>query len=66
MFTISHKTTEAAARTVSMRKTYTVAAAGDDRRVEPAKGEFAKLMQAHVTSLDAIVHGFAAAGALHF
>jgi hypothetical protein len=38
----------------------------DDRRGEPSKGALAKMTEAHMTSLDAIVHGFASTGALHF
>jgi hypothetical protein len=49
-----------------MWKVYRIPDARDDRRAEPSKGELAKMMEAHVTSLDAIIHGFTIAGALHF
>jgi hypothetical protein len=68
MFTkISCHTAKAVVKTpVSMRKVYRNPDARDDRRAEPSKGELAKMMEAHVTSLDAIIHGFTIAGALHF
>ena len=68
MFTkISCHTAEAVVQTpVSMRKVSRNPDARDDRRAEPSKGELAKMMEAHVTSLDAIIHGFTIAGALHF
>jgi hypothetical protein len=49
------------------KKSYgTAADARDDRRTEPSKGALVNMMEAQVTSLDAIVRGFASAGALHF
>ena len=68
MFTkISCHTAKAVVQTpVSMRKVSGDPDARDDRRAEPSKGELAKMMEAHVTSLDAIIHGFTVAGALHF
>ena len=51
---------------VSIRKVSRNPDARDDRRAEPSKGELAKMMEAQVTSLDAIIHGFTIAGALHF
>jgi hypothetical protein len=68
MFTkISCRTAEAVVRTpVSMRKVFRNPDARDGRRAEPSKGELAKMMEAHVTSLDAIIHGFTIAGALRF
>jgi hypothetical protein len=68
MFTkISCRTAEAVVQTpVSMRKVFRNPDARDGRRAEPSKGELAKMLEAHVTSLDAIIHGFTIAGALRF
>ena len=68
MFTkISCRTAEAVVQApFSMRKVSRKPGARDERRVELSKGELAKMMEAHVTSLDAMIHGFTIAGALHF
>ena len=68
MFTkISRHTAEAVVQTpVTMGKVSRNPNARDDRRAEPSKGELAKMVEAHVTSLDAIVHGFGVGGAFHF
>jgi hypothetical protein len=63
---ISAPTVEAVIQTDRSKKRYGAPEAGDDRRGEPSKGALAKMTEAHVTSLDAIVHGFANARALHF
>ena len=67
MFTkISRPTVEAVIQTDHSKKSYGTPEARDDRRGEPSKGALAKMTEAYMTSLDAIVHGFASAGALHF
>ena len=63
---ISAPTAPAVVRSDTTRKVIGNPNARDDRRAEPSKGELAKMMEAHVISLDAIVHGFGVAGALHF
>ena len=63
----SRATVEAVIQTDHSKKSYGAPDAGDDRRAEkPSKGALAKMTEAHMTSLDAIVHGFASVGALHF
>jgi hypothetical protein len=68
MFTkVSCHTAEAVVKIpVSMRRLSRNLDARDDRCAEPSKGQLAKMMEAHVTSLDAIIHGFTIAGALRF
>jgi hypothetical protein len=58
---------EAVIQSTHSKKSYgTTPDAIDDLRAEPLKGALVNMMEAHVTSLDAIVRGFANAGALHF
>ena len=67
MFTkISRPTVEAVIQTDHSKKSYGAPEARDDRCGEPSKGALAKLTEAHMTSLDAIVRGFASAGGLYF
>ena len=64
MFTkISRPTAEPVVQNASVAKASEKRGARDDRRPEPARDELANMMQAHVTSLDAIVQGFATWGA---
>ena len=59
-------TVEAVIQSAHSRKSHGTPDPRDDRRAEPSKGAFVNMMEAQVTSLDAIVRGFASAGALHF
>ena len=63
---ISRPTVEAVIKTDRSKKSYGTLEARDDRRGEPSKGALAKMTEAHMTSLDAIVRELADAGALHF
>ena len=63
---ISAPTAAVVVRSDVTRKAPGTPYARDDRRAEPSKGELAKMLEAHVTSLDAVIHGFTIAGALHF
>ena len=67
MFTkISRPTVEPVIQTDHSKKSYGTPETRDDHRGELSKGALAKMTEAHMTSLDAIVHGFTSAGALHF
>ena len=54
----SPPTAATAVQSASKRKTSGTHHSRDDHRAEPSKAELAKMMKAHLTSLDAIIHGF--------
>ena len=62
----SPPTAATAVQSASMRKASENHDSRDEHREEPLKEELAKMMKAHLTSLDAIVHGFTPTGTFHF
>jgi hypothetical protein len=62
----SPPTAATAVQSASIRKVSENHDSRDEHREEPSKDELAKMMKAHLTSLDAIVHGFTLTGTFHF
>jgi hypothetical protein len=62
----SPPTAATAVQSASIRKVSENQDSRDEHREEPSKDELAKMMKAHLTSLDAIVHGFTLTGTFHF
>jgi len=62
----SRPTAATAVQGASIRKVSENPDSRDEHREEPSKDELAKMMKAHLTSLDAIVHGFTLTGTFHF
>jgi hypothetical protein len=62
----SPPTAATAVQSASTRKAFENNDSRDEHREEPSKEELAKMMKAHLTSLDAIVHGFTLTGTFHF
>jgi hypothetical protein len=62
----SPPTAATAVQNASIRKASGNHDSRDGHRAQTSQEELAKMMKAHLTSLDAIVHGFPIAGTFHF